>query len=406
VADKPALSRAEGGQQQPAGGQDHPVVELVPGDCVKIEPVSWLWHNYLAGKKINIIAGAPGAGKTTLALALAAIVTLGPGGHWPDGTAVDQQGDVIIWSGEDGVADTLAPRLLACGADMRRVRFVGRVHDGGETRLFDPAHDMPELRRAMLAGGNCKLLIVDSIVSVVSGDDHKNGLVRRALEALAALCEELGCAVLGISHFSKGTGNRDPLERVTGSLAYGAYARVVLVTAKRQDIDGGGRVLAHAKSNLGPDVGGLTYDIEQVAVPGHPGIHASRIRWGVRLEGTAREILAEAEGQEPAGEQGALAEAMAFLTDLLSAGPMLATRVKQEAEGAGHTVATIRRAEKALAVESYREGGIGTSGKWYRRLGSPKLLKNAIDAQQNGVSMLANDEHLSLEEPTVVAGVV
>ena len=101
-----------------------------------------------------------------------------------------------------------------------------------------------------------------------------------------------------------------------------------------------------------------------------------------------------------------MAEAMAFLTDLLSTGPMLATRVKQEAEGAGHTVAAIRRAEKALAVESYQEGGIGTSGKWVRRLGSPKVLKNAIDAQQNGVSMLANGEHLSQEELTVVAGVV
>ena len=379
-----------------------PQVELIRGDTIKPEAVSWLWNGYLVGGKVNILAGAPSTGKTTLALAFAATVTTG--GRWPDGTRATQ-GDVIMWSGEDAPADTLVPRLLACGADMRRVRFVGQVREGNEMRAFDPASDLSELRLAMLTDGNAwKLLIIDSIVSATSGDSHKNAEVRKGLEPLGALAVETGCAILGIAHFTKGTQGRDPLERVTGSLAFGAYARVVLATAKRDQEQGGGRIVTRAKSNLGPDGGGFAYDIEQAATPGYPGIFASRVIWGEGIEGTAREILAEAETQADDGEGGALADAKLFLADLLAGGPMLSVEIEREARGAGHSAATMRRAEKAIGVESYREGGIGKAGKWFRRLPALRRSGNPLDAQQNYVSALGKSEQLRAETQTEIEG--
>lgn len=382
-----------------------PYVELLRGDAIKPEAVSWLWNGYLVGGKVNILAGKAGTGKTTLALALAATLTVS--GRWPDGTAATH-GDVLVWSGEDAPADTLVPRLLACGADMRRVHFVGRVRESNDLRPFDPAHDLAELRLAMLYTRKVwKLLIVDSIVSATSGDSHNNANVRRGLEPLGALADETGCAILGISHFTKGTAGGDPLERVTGSLAFGAYARIVLATAKRDQEQGGGRILTRAKSNLGPDGGGFVYDIEQTETPGYPGIFASRVLWGDSIEGTAREILADAEAQPDDGEGGALADAKSFLGDLLADGPVSANQVRKDADGAGYSWATIRRAQKALHVEPVKEG---LRAGWVWRLpanGIPNLRRrstNAEDAQQNNVSTFGKNEHLRADDVAEIEG--
>src|SRR4051812_44819998 len=93
-------------------------VNLVRASDLKAEPIDWLWRGYLACGKLHIIAGAPGAGKTTIALSFAAILT--SGGRWPVGTRA-RPGNVLIWSGEDDAKDTLLPRLIAMGADTNRV---------------------------------------------------------------------------------------------------------------------------------------------------------------------------------------------------------------------------------------------------------------------------------------------
>ncbi len=338
-------------------------VELLCGDTIEPEAVTWIWNGFLVARKLNILAGAPGTGKTTLALSVTAAISTG--GPLPDGTLAPL-GDVLIWSGEDGKGDTLVPRLLACGADISRVHFVGRIRDGNEMRAFNPANDMPELRWAMLESGRTfQLLIVDSVVSAVSGDSHKNAEVRRGLEPLGALAEETGCAILGISHFSKGTQGRDPIERVTGSLAFGAYARIVLATATREKEHGGGRIFTRAKSNLGPDGGGFVYDIEQVELHAYPGIVASRVRWGESLEGTARQILANAEAQSDDGEGGTLDDAKGWLTGMLHDGPKPARTVYKEGREAGHSERTIRRAQKALGVEAVKSA---MNGGWVWQL--------------------------------------
>jgi hypothetical protein len=102
-----------------------PSVALIRGDTIKPKPIGWLWRGWLARGKMHILGGAPGTGKTTIGLSLAAIVT--QGGVWPDGSRCPAPGQVVIWSGEDDPADTLVPRLMAAGADMAHVHFVDNV---------------------------------------------------------------------------------------------------------------------------------------------------------------------------------------------------------------------------------------------------------------------------------------
>lgn len=331
-------------------------VELIDAAGIKPEPINWLWPGWLARGKLHVLAGQAGTGKTTIALDLAARVTAGtalPGGWKPE------RGNVVVWSGEDDPADTLVPRLIAAGADLSRVRFVGEVTHGGDVCVFDPARDVPELARAIkgLQDG-VSLLIVDPLVSAVAGDSHKNAEVRRGLAPLVELAASIGAALIGITHFSKSTGGRDPLERVTGSLAFGALARIVYGTGKQED---GGLILARCKSNIGPDGGGWLYGFEQTDLPDHPHVKASRIVWGAAAEGTARELLADPEGDD---EKSAIDEAIDFLERELESGRQPAKTVQRSANDAGISPKTLRTARDRLGVEKMREG-FGPDGKWW-----------------------------------------
>jgi len=126
-------------------------------------------------------------------------------------------------------------------------------------RPFDPATDMDQLAEDAARIGDVALLPVDPMVSAVAGDSHKNSEVRRGLQPLVDLATELRCAVVGVSHFSKTSAGRDPVERVNGSIGFTALARLVMVTVK-QNADGDEaerRLLLRAKSNNGPDTGGF-----------------------------------------------------------------------------------------------------------------------------------------------------
>ncbi len=335
--------------------------------------------------KLHILAGAPGTGKTTIACDLAARLTVD--GYWPDGTRA-QGGNVLIWSGEDDPSDTLAPRLKAMGADMSQVYFVVGVKEGTGNRPFDPATDMAALAEAV-AVIKPVLLIVDPIVSAVAGDSHKNTETRRALQPLVDLAAKHNVAVLGITHFSKGSSGRNPTERVTGSLAFGALARVVMAAAKIEDDQGCGRIFCRAKSNIGADDGGFHYDLLQKAVPDHSIIMASCVTWGAVVVGSARQLLANAEATENA-EGGSLATAKEFLETELAAGPVSAKIIKTAAEQAGISAATIRRAKDALGI---KPGKDGMKGGWHWALPS-KMLKIAEDVQQNEMSTFGENEHL------------
>lgn len=358
-------------------------VVLLSGADLTPQPVSWLWRDWLALGKLHILAGAPGQGKTTIALAMAATVTIG--GRWPDGSRCDR-GNVLVWSGEDDPADTLLPRLIAAGADKRRVHFISGTRTNGELQPFDPATDMAQLAAQASRIGDVRLIVVDPVVSAVTGDSHKNTEVRRALQPLVDLAASIGAGLVGISHFSKGGQGQDPASRVVGSVAFTAVARVVLVAAKVRGDDGEDRrILARGKSNIGPDDGGFEYSIAQVEAL--PGIQASRIEWGAAVQGTARELLREPEDEtEEANAQDA---ASAFLREVLGDDVVPVKAVEAEGKAAGLAWRTIRRASDALGVVKRR----GAENRWYWSL--PKLSKPRNLSNLSNVSSLDNLDNMA-----------
>jgi putative DNA primase/helicase len=353
------------GSNGPASAKSSAVV-LCAAD-IKPESISWIWDGYLAAGKLHILGGAPGTGKTTLALIIAAIITRG--GRYPDGS-LSRMGRVLIWSGEDDPTDTIVPRLIAAGADLSRVHILSGISTGIETRPFDPATDMAELVRVVREIGDIRLIIVDPVVSAVAGDSHKNAEVRRSLQPLVTLGAETGAAILGITHFSKGSQGRDATERIVGSIAFAALARVVMVAAKRQDTEAGsGRVFARAKSNIGSDRGGFGYDLEQIELPDHPGVYASRVVWGEAIEGEARDILAQAEAVDD-GDDGALGEAESFIEQMMENGPVSAKVMQSAAREAGVSAITLKRAKKKMGILSERVSGSTTAWQWVCPSGS------------------------------------
>lgn len=334
---------------------------------LKPTPIVWLWQYWLAVGKLHILAGAPGQGKTTIAVAMAATVTAG--GRWPDGSRCEQ-GNILIWSGEDDAADTLLPRLLAAGADRARCFFIEGSRRDGEVVPFDPARDLPQLQAAIEQIGGIKLLIVDPVVSAVTGDSHKNTEVRRALQPLVDMGAACGCAVLGITHFAKGGQGTDPAQRVVGSVAFTAVARVVLVALKVKGKDGeDARILARGKSNIGPDDGGFEYHLEQ-AEP-IPGIQASRIAWGKSVEGSARDLLTDPEDQtEDSDDVGGFAWPFVRW-------PGASKDRFAEASGAGYSRDQVQRAARKMGVDRQKTG---MAGGWVWRLGDE-------DSAEDGTKM-------------------
>lgn len=348
--------------------QQRTEVELIRANNINPEPILWLWNGWLAAGKVHIFAGSAGTGKTTISIALAA--TVSSGGRWPDGNRCIV-GNVVIWSGEDDPKDTLIPRLIQAGADLSRVYFVSGIVFGDLKRSFDPAKDMELLGSKLEEAGDVHLVIIDPIVSAISGDSHKNAEVRRGLQPLVDLAVSMSFALLGITHFTKGTSGNEPIERITGSLAFGALARIVLVATKQQNKDSDDtRLFLRAKSNIGPDSGGFEYELHNAELDTYPGVFTSSVAWGKSVVGSARELLTNAETLEVSSKESALSEATRFLSKILAYGPMPMRTIEDQAYGNGYSWATIRRAKSSLDVISFREeGNIGEKEKrWFWQL--------------------------------------
>ncbi len=351
------------GKHRPDPGSAARAVILTRADSVKISPIGWLWSGWLARGKLHLIAGSPGTGKTTIALVAAA--TLTRGGTWPDGTRAPV-GTVVVWSGEDDPADTLAPRLSAAAADMSKVHLIEGAIIDGQRVPFDPARDLPALDAALTGLQDVALIVVDPIVSAVAGDNHRNNEVRRGLQPLVDLGASLGAAVLGVTHLSKGTAGRDPLERVTGSLAYGALARLVWLAARQAPDDGTPerRVLMRAKSNIGPDGEGFEYTLTNGELPERPGVTASRVEWGKPVAGTARDVLADVEPSGDPEERQDRRDAADWLRGLLTGDAVPVKAVRGQADAAGFSWRTMQRVMRDLGVVSRRDG-FGKGAVWH-----------------------------------------
>jgi putative DNA primase/helicase len=214
---------------------------------------------------------------------------------------------------------------------------------------------MDRLRDAVMQIGGVSLLIVDPIVTAVTGDMHKANDVRRSLQAIVDFASEMNCAVLGITHFAKGTAGKDSAERVIGSQAFSALARMVLVAAKEENSQN--RVFTRAKSNNSVDTGGHAYTVSTEIVAG--GIETTRIEWGEALEGSSREILSTVE-ETDVEDTSKRTIAKRFLLEILANGPVPSKELMEHArEKHGISNDTLRRAQRDLGIEAIKQNFAG-----------------------------------------------
>ena len=221
---------------------------------VKPEKVGWLWRWYVPVGKIITLDGDPGLGKSTVALDIAARVTVG--GEWPDGSRCDPPGDVLIMSAEDGVADTIRPRLDAAGADSSRVHVIDHgIDEWGEPKALTLG-DIYEIERH-ITETNARLLVIDVLMAYMPGDANKDQDVRKALTPLAKVAERTECTMLLLRHLRKNKGG-EPVHQGGGSIGIVGAARAGYVIVRDPDHDDV-RIFASVKSNLASRPKSLTF---------------------------------------------------------------------------------------------------------------------------------------------------
>jgi hypothetical protein len=300
------------------------------------ERVSWLWPGRIPFGKITILDGDPGLGKSTVMLDLAARLSTRrelPGGglHEPLGT--------IVMMLEDGLADTVAPRLINAGADMTRIGALGTVTDEqGRERVPVFPECLADIENVMPVVG-ARLLIVDPIFNYLGENNaHRDQDVRNALTPLAYFAEQTGLAVVLLRHLNKAAAI-DALYRGQGSIGFIGIARSGLIGAKDPD-DPERKLIASSKSNLGPTPPTLAYRLTGCDNG------AARVDWDGVSSHTAQTMVQ----QDRDHDGGALGEAVRFLEEALADGPALGRIVKQRARDHDISEATLRRAREQLKV--------------------------------------------------------
>jgi putative DNA primase/helicase len=242
---------------------DGPV--LVSLADIQSRPVPWHWPTRIPQGRITLLAGAPGIGKSFVALDVAARTTVGAA--WPDGSGRAPQGNVLLICAEDDAGDTIKPRMEALRADVSRVTImpaIRRIIDGKRVELAFTLTDVASLREAaQRIGPGLRLIIIDPIGSYLGGglDAHRDNEVRSVLAPVAALASECGAAVLAVCHTRKSREGIDSADGlVLGSRAFTGLARSVL-HVQPDPLDPNVRNLLAGKNNLSRQAAGLAFTI-------------------------------------------------------------------------------------------------------------------------------------------------
>jgi putative DNA primase/helicase len=390
LSDKIAIEQVVPSSSQIRNGRPGTPPSLISRCAADIIPrrIDFLWRGRIARGKHTAIAGEPGDGKSQLSVYVAA--TVSRGGEWPCGEGRAPVGNVIILNAEDGAEDTVVPRLIAAGADMKRVHIVSAVlQEGGKgRRTFNLQADLSLLEHKIAEIGDVALVIIDPISSYMGkADSHKNAEVRGALEPASEMAERLKVAILSITHFSKsGAGNNTKaLHRFIGSIAFVGAPRAAFVVI--QDTDNEGRILfLHAKNNMASKPQGLAYRLVQMLVGEvEQSIVASYVVWDNEpVSVSADEALRASESGD---DRSAAGEAEEFLQHKLFNGAVAAKEAEEDARAFGIAPRTLRRARKKLGVIA-EKGGLKEGWTW--RLPAEGGQESPKRAIKNSWPSLAN----------------
>lgn len=327
-------------------------------DQMENERPEWLWKDYLCRRSLHTLTGDGGVGKSNICVNLAAIVSRG--GVFPDGQQLDKPMKVIYFTTEDDVRMTVRPRLEAAGANMKNVGIMNRVKTSKGEVHFNPAKHMPQLIEACKSTGHeIGLVIIDPIVAAVDGDHNKNEEVRRGLEPVLHMAQELNCAVVGITHFGKSKGGTASA-RMLGSTAFSAVARITLFAMAVEESDGHmARYFVKGKSNISKSKGGFRFDLNVQSVGDIEEITC--VKWREYVDRGADDILEHAD--QTSEEKSAMTEAKEFLIESLAGGARNAKALEREASALGISKSTLNRARKDLKIITHKTG-FGGSGSW------------------------------------------
>ena len=216
---------------------------LIHMEDVVSKEVEWLWYPYIPYGKITIVEGDPGEGKTTLVLKLAAALSMGlplPCDDYKEYEPIH----IIYQTAEDGIEDTIKPRLEKAGADCSMIRVIDETDK--ELSMTDD-----RLEQAIIETG-ARLIILDPIQAYIGAtvDMHRANEIRPVLKHLGIIAEKHNCAIILIGHMNKASGSKSTY-RGLGSIDIQATARSVLLVARLRDKPNI-RIMAHDKSSLAP----------------------------------------------------------------------------------------------------------------------------------------------------------
>ena len=320
-------------------------LKMIKMSDIEAQEIEWLWYPYIAYGKLAIVQGDPGDGKTTLILNLAAKLTKGEG--LDENMKVMEPMNVIYQTAEDGLADTVKPRLLQAGADCEKVLVI----DESEKSLSMLDERIEE---ALIKTG-ARVLILDPIqASLGSGTDmNRANEVRNMTKRLAALAEKYKCAIILIGHMNKAAGNKAAY-RGMGSIDFYAVARSVLLVG-RVEGEPNIRAMVQIKNNLAEFGHAKAFRLSEEG-----------FRWLGDYEITADEVLG---GYAP--KINKLEQAKDLLRELSKELEKVESNsIYDMAKEQNISKRTLENAKREMGIRAKRE-----NGSWYWPLDREKLLK-------------------------------
>ena len=299
-------------------------VKIIRMSDVELTPVDWLWKPYLPFGKLSVLQGNPGEGKTYFAMHLAAACTNGK--LLPNMERMEPF-NVIYQTAEDGLGDTVKPRLIEAGADLDRVLVI----DDSEVQL---TLSDERIEKAIVEN-NARLVIIDPIQAYLGADVDMNRAneVRPIFMRLGQVAQRTGCAILLIGHLNKAAGMQS-LQRGLGSIDIAAAVRSVMFIGKLKH-DPTMRILTHEKSSLAPPGASLAFSLGD----------ESGFRWVGEYDITADEMLSGIEPQRETKTQ----QAKDLICTLLAGGKqVLSEDIDKAALERGIPGRTVRDAKREL----------------------------------------------------------
>ena len=320
--------------------RNEPNLKLINMEQVEIEKIDWLRYPFIPFGKVTIVQGDPGEGKTTMVLQIIAKLTKGEAVLPSDSDESDLEEktmalepvNVIYQTAEDGLGDTIKPRLLSAGADCSRVMV---IDDNDQALTMMDAR----LEEAIIKT-NARLVVLDPIQGVLGTavDMHRVNEIRPLMKRVAVLAEKYHCAIILIGHMNKNSNGKSSY-RGLGSIDFQAAARSVLIVGRIKD-EPEIRVVCHVKSSLAPEGKSIAFRLDK----------DTGFEWIGEYDISADDLLSgDNRGQK-------IHAAKEFFKEILASGSVAQTKVAEEAESRRIKKKTLWNAKKELEIDSVNIG--------------------------------------------------